>query len=97
MHAVSLWLGHTSLTTTARYLNADIGQLMPSTIDLVPPSRNFQDPGWQHSVKNNDLEESIVMGGPAVGRAESMPAHPDLASRELLVVELRKYIRNFAR
>jgi hypothetical protein len=27
MHAVSLWLGHTSLTTTARYLNADIGQL----------------------------------------------------------------------
>ena len=27
MHAVSLWLGHTDLTTTARYLNADIGQL----------------------------------------------------------------------
>ena len=27
MHAVSLWLGHRSLTTTARYLNADIGQL----------------------------------------------------------------------
>jgi integrase len=27
MHAVALWLGHTDLTTTARYLNADIGQL----------------------------------------------------------------------
>jgi integrase len=27
MHAVSLWLGHTDLTTTARYLNADVGQL----------------------------------------------------------------------
>jgi integrase len=27
MHAVSLWLGHTNLTTTARYLNADIAQL----------------------------------------------------------------------
>jgi len=27
MHAVSLWLGHTDLTTTARYLNADIAQL----------------------------------------------------------------------
>jgi integrase len=27
MHAVSLWLGHTTLTTTARYLNADVGQL----------------------------------------------------------------------
>ena len=27
MHAVCLWLGHTDLTTTARYLNADAGQL----------------------------------------------------------------------
>ena len=27
MHAVSLWLGHTNLTTTARYLNADVAQL----------------------------------------------------------------------
>lgn len=27
MHAVSLWFGHTDLTTTARYLNADVGQL----------------------------------------------------------------------
>ena len=27
MHAVSLWLGHRNLTTTARYLNADVAQL----------------------------------------------------------------------
>lgn len=27
MHAVSLWLGHTNLTTTARYLNAEVAQL----------------------------------------------------------------------
>ena len=27
MHAVSLWLGHTNLTTTARYLDADVAQL----------------------------------------------------------------------
>ena len=27
LHAVSVWLGHTNLVTTARYLNADIEQL----------------------------------------------------------------------
>ena len=27
MHAVSLWLGQMDLTTTARYLHADIAQL----------------------------------------------------------------------
>jgi hypothetical protein len=27
MHAVSLWRGHTTLTTTPRYLDADVAQL----------------------------------------------------------------------
>ncbi len=36
MHAVSLWLGHTDLTTTARYLNADVGQLHALNDRLVP-------------------------------------------------------------
>ncbi len=34
--AVSLWLGHTDLTTTARYLNADVGQLHALNDRLVP-------------------------------------------------------------
>ena len=38
MHAVALWLGHTDLTTTARYLNADIGQLHALN-DRPAPSR----------------------------------------------------------
>ncbi len=36
MHAVCLWLGHTDLTTTARYLNADVGQLHALNDRLVP-------------------------------------------------------------
>src|SRR6476659_11082497 len=39
MHAVSLWLGHTSLTTTARYLNADVAQLHALN-DRPVPSEN---------------------------------------------------------
>jgi integrase len=38
MHAVSLWLGHTDLTTTARYLNADIAQLHALNDRSVPPA-----------------------------------------------------------
>lgn len=64
--------------------------------DLIPSPRNFQDPGWQRSVKNAYLEQIIVEGGVAVGKAASMPAHADLASRKDLVVELRRYIRDFA-
>ncbi|MEQ1871183.1 MAG: site-specific integrase [Vicinamibacterales bacterium] len=38
MHAVSLWLGHSTLTTTARYLNADIGQLHALNDRPIPPA-----------------------------------------------------------
>jgi integrase len=37
MHAVALWLRHTDLTTTVRYLNADIGQLHALNDRPVPP------------------------------------------------------------
>ena len=40
MHAVALWLGHTDLTTTARYLNADIGQLHALNDRQVPRAVN---------------------------------------------------------
>ena len=47
MHAVSLWLGHTNLTTTARYLNADVAQLHalndrpgPSASSALPSLRS---------------------------------------------------------
>jgi len=43
MHAVSLWLGHTNLTTKAPYLNADVAQLhalndRPGPLALSTPS-----------------------------------------------------------
>jgi integrase len=40
MHAVALWLGHTDLTTTARYLNADIGQLHALNDRPIPRPAN---------------------------------------------------------
>ena len=57
--------------------------------------RNFQDPGWQASVKDAYIEEIIVKGGAAVGKSEIMPAHPDLAGKPRTVTALREYIRRF--
>jgi len=44
MHAVSLWLGHTNLTTTARYLNADVAQLHPLNDRPGPSEFSAQPP-----------------------------------------------------
>jgi integrase len=40
MHVVSLWLGHTNLTTTARYLEADVAQLHPLNDRPGPSASN---------------------------------------------------------
>lgn len=62
---------------------------------LVPPPRNFQDPEWQASMKNADIERIIVEGGLAVGKSDAMPAHADLADRPELVTAIQKYVRTF--
>ena len=63
---------------------------------FVPPPRNFQDPGWQASVTDAYIEKIVVQGGEAVGKSASMPPHPDLASKPLVVSALREYIRRLA-
>lgn len=57
--------------------------------------RNFQDPGWQASVKDAYIEQIIVQGGAALGKSDVMPAHPELAGKPKTVVAIREYIRRF--
>ena len=54
MHAVSLWLGHTTLTTTARYLNADIGQLHALNDRPGPAGRALPAPAFLHDTGSAD-------------------------------------------
>ena len=52
--------------------------------------------GPPRALLDDIFEQIIIEGGEAVGRAASMPAHPDLAAQKPLVTELRRYIRNLA-
>ncbi len=63
---------------------------------LVPPPRNFQDPGWQASVNDAYIEQIIVVGGEAVGKSAVMPPNPELANKPLVVAAMREYIRRLA-
>src|SRR5262245_36529635 len=79
MHAVSLWLGHTNLTTTARYLNADVAQLHalndrpgPSCMGRTaisirrPPEGASVPPDLSENVRSSD---GTVRGGTDVATA----------------------------
>lgn len=62
--------------------------------NVVPRPRNFQDPDWQRSVTDSQIETIIQRGGLAVGKSVLMPANPDL--QEERVRELRQYVRELS-
>jgi len=69
----------------------------PAAAGLVPPPRDYHDPAWQASVTDEQIEQTIVYGGAAVGKSPAMVANPDLGSRPALVAALREVIREFGR
>jgi len=50
----------------------------PGAAALNPKPRNYTDPTWQKSVKDEDIRKTILYGGAAVGKSAAMPASPDL-------------------
>lgn len=67
----------------------------PGAAALNPKPRAFSDAAWQGSVKDEQIENTILMGGAAVGKSPAMPANPDLQSKPLVVKELTKIVRAF--
>ena len=63
---------------------------------LREPPRNFADPTWQLAISDRVLEKAILEGGPAVGKSDEMPAHPDLAERPEILAALRQHVRVLA-
>lgn len=62
---------------------------------MQPAPRDFCQRGFQQSVSDDDLRRAIRAGGSARGLSTNMPAHPDLAPRELdaLVAYIRRTCR----
>ncbi len=69
----------------------------PGSATLNPKPRDFTDKTWQGSVTDSQIENTIKVGGAAVGKSPAMPAHPDLASKPEVLAGLRGYIRNFGK
>jgi mono/diheme cytochrome c family protein len=67
----------------------------PGAAALNPKPRAFADGTWQASVGDEQIENTILMGGPAVGKSPAMPANPDLQSKPAVVKELVKIVRGF--
>lgn len=64
---------------------------------LKPKPRDYRDPQWHREVKDDELAQTIVKGGAAVGKSHLMPDHPDLAARPDVVAALVARIRSFRR
>lgn len=68
----------------------------PASANLRPKPRDYTDKQWQATVKDEEIEKTIVYGGAAVGKSPQMPAHPELSEKPLVVEALREKIRSFA-
>ncbi|MBS2027757.1 MAG: urate hydroxylase PuuD [Deltaproteobacteria bacterium] len=62
---------------------------------LNPKPRDFADPNWQQSVTDQHIRETILKGGPAVGKSALMPAQVVLANDPETLNEIVKLVRAF--
>lgn len=69
----------------------------PTAAALKPAPRNLQDPAWQKSVTDGQIEKVIVEGGGAIGKSPMMPPAPDLKTKPEVVAAMRDLIRGFSK
>jgi cytochrome c553 len=62
---------------------------------LDPKPRNYTDKAWQASITDEQIKNTIVKGGAAVGKSALMPPNPQLESKPEVVNELVKIVRSF--
>ncbi len=69
----------------------------PAAASLNPKPRNYTDKVWQASVTDDQIKNTILMGGAAVGKSPAMPAQPQLREKPLVVDELVRIVREFGK
>ena len=69
----------------------------PGAASLTPKPRNYTDKAWQASVTDDQIKQTIVMGGAAVGKSPIMPAQPQLKEKPEVVAALVQIIRTFGK
>jgi cytochrome c553 len=69
----------------------------PGAAALNPKPRNYTDKTWQASVTDDQIRQTILMGGAGVGKSPAMPAQPQLKEKPEVVAALVKIIRTFGK
>jgi mono/diheme cytochrome c family protein len=69
----------------------------PGSAALSPKPRNYTDKEWQKSVTDEQIRNTILMGGAAVGKSPNMPASPDLQSKPQVLDGLVQVVRGFGK
>ena len=67
----------------------------PGAAALNPKPRNYTDKEWQKTVTDEQIGNTIMYGGAAVGKSPIMPAQSDLQSKPEMVAALVKVVRGF--
>ncbi len=67
----------------------------PGAAQLNPKPRNYTDKAWQKSVTDDQIKNTILLGGAAVGKSPIMPANPDLDGKPEVVDGLVNIVRSF--
>jgi mono/diheme cytochrome c family protein len=65
--------------------------------NLNPKPRNYTDPAWQASVTDDQIRQTILQGGQAVGKSPMMPGQPQLKDEPEVLDNLVKIIRGFGK
>jgi mono/diheme cytochrome c family protein len=65
--------------------------------NLNPKPRDYTDPKWQASVTDDQIKQTILLGGAGVGKSPMMPAQPQLKNQPQVLDELVKIIRGFGK
>ena len=67
----------------------------PAAAQLNPKPRNYTDKTWQATVTDDQIKQTILMGGAAVGKSPAMPAQPQLKEKPEVVAAIVQIIRGF--
>lgn len=69
----------------------------PAAASLNPKPRDYTDKAWQASVTDEQITQTILLGGAAVGKSPAMPAQPQLKEKPQVVAAMVQIIRTFGK
>jgi cytochrome c553 len=69
----------------------------PAAESLSVKPRNYTDAAWQASISDEELKQTIVLGGQGVGKSPLMPGNPQLKDEPETLDGLVRIIRGFAK